>query len=146
MKLEFNCWIHICIPKHLEQSWNKQEAVLHWGVSSVFCNILKSTQKYTQNKHFNLRERFLIHFCCICFHLKYLEIISNVPSNKPWISFSEGRKSCVHIFRTVLRSHMLFRQTETHYYFKYMWDIQFMSACWLKILALGSTEQFRDDL
>lgn len=56
MKLEFNFWIHIHIPKHLEQSWDKQEAVLHWGVSSVFCNILKSIQKYTQNKHFNLRD------------------------------------------------------------------------------------------
>ena len=45
------------------------------------------------------------------------------------MNFSEGRKSCVHIFRTVLQSHMLFRQTETHYYFKYMWDVKFMSAC-----------------
>ena len=45
MKLGFICWVHPCIRKHLEQSWNKEEAVLHCGVSSVFCNILKSTQR-----------------------------------------------------------------------------------------------------
>lgn len=130
----WNWRIHISIPKHLEQSLEQAgSSSSHWEVSSVFCNILKSTQKYTQNK------TFYIHSCCICFHLKYLEIISNVPNNNhEFLSLRE--ENHVYTFSELFFRATCFLDRLKHIIILSTCGILLMSACRLKILALGSTE------